>query len=314
MKNSVAWVDLREPPQSLIDLALSKNHEANQVAADDLANYAHEKSVELLVQLLDSKYDRTRDNAIDSLKNILSHNHLAGFRYVISEKITQYLSEDEDRYATVDFLSSNMISQLVIDKMLDAILVQAGRKQKIDDFFINLLFKGFYSLNIDDCAYVTRKIVKMGLVNPGINLYVVSGALKFLYKKNNFSGIAYAIHHLSDGPGYRLSNYKFRYGPKNMVYRDRKLIRQVAFDIIKDAAINKSSKKIIFLKEQIDVAMEVLIKLASKSTKDKNVWTYDTALDCIWDIAKENPDYLKSLPQKTLKLLPQSITDKLKSP
>lgn len=309
MKNK--WIDFREPPQCLVDLTLL----CAESAIRDLANYAHERTVEILVPFLDN--NQTCSSTINSLFKILSYEHLANYRLDISEKIAQFLAPNcSSRFEAVAFLSKYMASQFAIDKMVEAIFAHIKIKFLVSDhsheYYINQMFRSFDCLDRDDNAYVARKIVTLNLVNPGINPYVIAGTLGFLYRKSTSCGISYAIHHLSNQPGYELLDYKFRIGIKMLCY-DRNIVRNRAMSIIVDAAINKTAEN-NFLKEQIDIGMKIIIDFASKSTRDKTVWIYDKALENIWYVFEKNPKYSQTLTKEVSKLLPQHMLDRLKSP
>ena len=110
MKN---WIDLREPPESLVALALSTDCDTRSCASHDLGNYAHVKTVEILMILLDDEWWRVRSGAIDSLTHILAYEHLASYKQSVGLAISAHLEIEHDRETTIRIIS-NFIAHPVI--------------------------------------------------------------------------------------------------------------------------------------------------------------------------------------------------------
>lgn len=313
-----SWIDFREPPKALLNQVKSKIYDSRWTGADDLGNYAHEKSVEALLPLIEDERSIVRHSAILALARILTYKKLSKFKITVGRAIAPHLWIDDDVHICLVVLPVFITDQIVLDEFIGAFSKEVKKRTVAQQpYLLNSMIEAAASISEEDKDYVLRKIIEMDVIGPNLHWEVVTRCLYCINKLNLWFGLIHSIKHLQSeaSGGYRLLSYK----RGNLdEYKNRHHIRGLCAKIFIEMASKPekiADKKYL---DQIKLGLAALIDLTGL-TGPRNTymrWEDQMAQNGLWSIYHSNSKLFTEeiLGEKIFNSLPQKLLDKLKSP
>ncbi len=311
-----SWVDLREPPESLLRLVSSDVRDDRYKAACDLRIYANVASIEALLFLLNDKDDHTRTSAISSLDRILAFEDLKQFKPLVGPIIAEHFSIPEDRHRVVWTIDTYLDNPDILERLLREVQIEVDRPDIGQyPYTFEKMLEAIGTLPKDDLEYAIRKLVTIGVFGPGFHPNVVSRALNFLFKHSRSHALMFAKLHLS-GPtngGFAISSYK---SSRRTSWQNRSEIRKVSAEIVYLIG-EKPENNDKFSHDLLDAVIALIILTKKQEPgiglnyrqEDKN-----KAEDVLWYILPRNPAILSpKILGKFYKQLPQKMRERLES-
>ena len=318
MREQISWFDYREPPKILLEFAASADSDENYVAANSLGRYAHEKSIETLMELIKIDGHHIRSGAIRSVSKILQLKEFAHCKQEVGRQIAEYLFSS-DKTNAINAMDLFVADPVVLEKFISAICLecenvpQGKRDLEVFCFWFNMMLETLFVLDGDDRNYAINKLIQRGFIGPSANSVTFYYILEALVRHNPQSGFYFASLHLKnpENGGYELSQY----GNNRVCFNKRDLIRCKTIEVIRDYIIKINQANNPFSSKEIIDILILLSKIVKIRFKKNDInfnqnAAKEVAFDTIYRIYGSNPSFfywLKICRNDVFKQLPQSI-------